>query len=300
MDKYINKLNNYLPIDFANDENSEYRQYLIETYIENCQKGKYQFALMAFHMMFMSFLYKEFWGLKTYSYSVVAGLCNNNSGFKNINAMFDASIIPEKTVIDQYLSLYSWHINKRDTVKAFVDTRDKCAHASGFIQYQKDAAERYFIEVIEQAEKISNASKSNTIQTFYNRFDSLLQDSDMLNARTACENVFSEIQELKLSCRDIHYILNADEPDAVKSDDSGILKVFYFFTMIQMHSEYIGNSSEYFLELPDSHFVDLLYIFIDTCASETKEMLRVQIEDELTQLDSRGCNLDYKKIRDLM
>lgn len=213
MDEYINKLNNYLPIDFANDENSEYRQYLIETYIENCQKGKYQFALMAFHMMFMSFLYKEFWNLKTYSYSVVAGLCNNNSGFKNINAMFDASIIPEKTVIDQYLSLFSWHINKRDTVKTFVDTRDKCAHASGFIQYQKDGAERYFLEVIEQAEKISIANKSNTIQTFYNRLNSLLQDSDMLNARTACENALSEMQELKLSCKDIQYILEADEPE---------------------------------------------------------------------------------------
>jgi len=300
MDEYINKLNNYLPIDFANEENNEYRQYLIETYIENCEKYKYQFALMAFHMMFMSFLYKEFWGLKTYSYSMVERLCNNNGKFKDINHIFDASVIPEQTVVDQYLCLFSWHPNKRSAVKAFVDTRDKCAHASGFVQFQKDGAERYFLDVIEQTEKISNANKSNIIKIFSEQLEALFMDRGLLDARTACENALSVIQEFKLSCWDIHYILSADKPEAVKSDDSGILKVFYYFTMIQMHSEYIKNSSEYFLELPDGHFVDLLYIFIDTCAPETKEMLRVQIEDELTHLDSRGCNLDYKKIRDLM
>lgn len=300
MNEYMDKLNNYLPIDFADDENNEYRQYLIETYKENCEKGKYQFALMAFHMMFMSFLYKEFWSLKTYSYSIVERLCNNNGKFKEVNQLFDASIIPEQTVIDQYLCLFSWHINKRDTVKSFVDKRDKCAHASGFVQYQKNGAERYFLDVLEQTENISTANKSNIIKTFYDRLDSILQDRGLLDARTACENTLLEIQELKLSCRDITYILEADEPENVKSDKSGILKVFYYFSMIQMHSEYIGNSLEYSLGISDSHFIDLLYIFIDTCAPETKEMLRVQIEDELIQLDYHGCNLDYRKIKCLL
>lgn len=298
MDEYIEKLNIFLPIDFGDNENNEYRQYLIETFKENCEKEKYQFALMAFHMMFMSFLYKEFWGLKTYSYSTVERLCNNNGKFKEINQIFDASIIPEQTVIDQYLSLFSWHVNKRTVVKAFVDTRDKCAHASGFIQYQKDGAERYFLDVLEQAEKISVANKLNISKMFYDRLDKILHNTDLLNARTACENALSEIEVLKLSCKDIQYILGAEEPEAVKYDISGILKIFYYFTMLQLHSEYLNNTSESLLEFSDNYFADLLYMFLETCSPETIEKLQVQIEDEITFSESQNCSINLQKIID--
>ena len=37
MNEYIDKLNMYLPIDFADEENNAYRQYLIESFHENCE-----------------------------------------------------------------------------------------------------------------------------------------------------------------------------------------------------------------------------------------------------------------------
>lgn len=300
MDEYIEKLNMYLPIDFADEENNEYRQYLIETFKENCEKEKYQFALMAFHMMFMSFLYKEFWELKTFSYSTVEQLCNNNGKFKEIKQMFDASIIPEQTVIDQYLSLFSWHVNKKNTVKALVDTRDKCAHASGFIQYQKNDAERFFLDVLDHTKKISSANITNICNIFFERLNTVLQDSDQLNARTSGENSLSELRELKLSCRDIKYILESNIPEIVMIDASGIFKIFYYFGMIQLHSNYLNNAAEPDLAFNENYFVDQLYMFLETCEPEIKESLRIQIEDEIIFLDTHNCTLDYLKIKDMM
>ena len=68
MEEYIHKLLYYLPIDFGDTENNEYKTYLVQACCENYTNEKFQFSLMAFHMLFMAFLYKEFWTLKTYSH----------------------------------------------------------------------------------------------------------------------------------------------------------------------------------------------------------------------------------------
>ena len=75
MEEYIQKLLYYLPIDFGDTENNEYKTYLVRACCENYTNEKFQFSLMAFHMLFMAFLYKEFWTLKTYSHERVERLC---------------------------------------------------------------------------------------------------------------------------------------------------------------------------------------------------------------------------------
>lgn len=85
MEEYIQKLLYYLPIDFGDTENNEYKTYLVCACCENYTNEKFQFSLMAFHMLFMAFLYKEFWTLKTYSHERVkdcAGLMDNLNQWK--------------------------------------------------------------------------------------------------------------------------------------------------------------------------------------------------------------------------
>ena len=295
----------YLPIDFANAENNEYRQYLVDTFLENCQNGKYQFALMAFHMMFMSFLYKEFWELKTFSFSKVAGLCRADAKFNNINSMFDASIIPEKTMIDQYLScVYSWHLNKRDAVKIFVDKRDNCAHASGFIQYQQADTERYFQDVLEYAQKISDADKPNILSMFFKHLEIFLTKPEEFNAKSAGEFTFNKVREMRLSYIDITYILTSPTPKCIFEDESCILKVAYYFTMIQLHSsyiEYLSNASlPNNLSLDDSYFTNQLYLLLETIDSDKRSTLQVQLEDELEYLQSTGFTDASGKLTDVI
>lgn len=296
MNEYIDKLNIYLPIDFANEENNAYRQYLLDSFHENCEKGKYQFAIMAFHMLFMSFLYKEFWELKSFSIAKVSSLCRSNANFGNINDIFDASVIPEKTMIDQYLGVHSWHINKKDAVKSFVDKRDNCAHASGFIQYNQDEAERYFLDVLDYTEKISKANKSNTVQIFQEKLIAFFKDSDEFNSKTCGEFIFELLRKIKISLKDICYIVSADMPKYVIDDESGIFKVAYYFAMIQLHFEYIQSTAENALDLTNEYFIDTLYLFLETLEPEKKFSLQVQVEDEIEYLNSYSAPISLRKI----
>ena len=72
----------YLPISSDDPENIEYLEYLKSAYEENVDNKKYQFALLAFHMMFMSYIYKQFWCLKEYDFVKVKKLCDNNKQLK--------------------------------------------------------------------------------------------------------------------------------------------------------------------------------------------------------------------------
>ena len=66
MEKYLKQILKYLPIQFSDEEieAKEFIKYLSNTYIENLEKEKYQFAFKAFHMLYMTCIYKFSWFLK--------------------------------------------------------------------------------------------------------------------------------------------------------------------------------------------------------------------------------------------
>jgi len=47
----------YLPNSFRNQNESDYIAFLWEAFESNYQNGKYQFAILAYHMLYMSFVY---------------------------------------------------------------------------------------------------------------------------------------------------------------------------------------------------------------------------------------------------
>jgi len=79
MIEYIDELSKYLPLncDYVEDDQADnenytaYINYLRETCNENIGNQKYQFALLAFHMMFMSIVFRQFWCLKERDYEKV-------------------------------------------------------------------------------------------------------------------------------------------------------------------------------------------------------------------------------------
>lgn len=54
----------YLPISFRNETEQEYINFLWETFVTNYEAKKYPFAFLAYHMLFMSFVYFEIWQIK--------------------------------------------------------------------------------------------------------------------------------------------------------------------------------------------------------------------------------------------
>ena len=100
MVEYLAELNKYLPIDSDDSDNVEYIEYLKNGFLENTKNEKYQFALLAFHLMFMSFIYRQFLCLKEYDYQKVKRFCESNRLLQDVYRVFDMSIVQEKQSID--------------------------------------------------------------------------------------------------------------------------------------------------------------------------------------------------------
>jgi len=55
---------NYLPIRFKNSVEQEYIEFLWDSFESNYNNEKYQFSFIAYHMLFMSFVYFNVWQIK--------------------------------------------------------------------------------------------------------------------------------------------------------------------------------------------------------------------------------------------
>lgn len=51
----------YLPNRFKQRDEQEYIEFLWDSFESNYQNEKYQFAFIAYHMLFMSFVYFTIW-----------------------------------------------------------------------------------------------------------------------------------------------------------------------------------------------------------------------------------------------
>lgn len=287
MDEYLEKLTSYLPIDFGNFENNEYKCYLVDTALENYRNSKYQFTLIAYHMLFMAFLYKEFWMLKEFSYDTVKKLCSNNNQLDKIETVFDSSIIPEQTFIEHYLSIFSWHTNKKSEIKYFVDKRDKCAHNSGFEQFKEDETITYFKEVLKYTEKIHLANQDNLESIFKTSIMKYL-NGDTFETTKIIDFINREIAIKKYSLCDLKTILSIPILEIEDKSKS----IAYLISMHYLELIYTNRTLQSYTKNESHNFLNLLIEFIVKIEYDVFEVLQIQIEDELQSIVDNGLDVD--------
>src|SRR6185436_2974350 len=176
MEDYIYTIQSYLPVEFEEPETNEFIAYLVSAYLENLPNEKFQFSFTAFHMLYMSYIYKVKWFLKqqgnTNIDDVLTEFIRQNRG-ASFNTLFDLSQIPEKTSLEKLLRTLSFHANDVDLCKNLVEVRNKCSHASGKIYFKRQTQiENYITEELDNISAIQNKIKSNLKQVI----DQLITD----------------------------------------------------------------------------------------------------------------------------
>lgn len=285
MEKYIHKLLYYLPIDFGDTENNQYKSYLVRACCENYNNEKYQFSLLAFHMLFMAFLYKEFWTLKTYSHKQVERLCNSNNKFESVERVFDASVIGEQTFINEYLSVFGWHPNKKSAVAECVNKRDRCAHNSGFIQYDQEAVEKYFDDVLKYIENIASANTEN-IQSIFKYSIMKYINNDSFQTTSMGDFVQRELANKKYSYMNICSFLRHSVPDLELEK-----KIGYLFAMIYFQEKCKQDNFQECIE-GTSDYIQKLSDLLSELSPDMQEKIRIQVEDEVAFLEAQGFDLN--------
>lgn len=219
--KYIEKepdfdvavlLESYLPITFFDDENDEFKYNILNSFKENKVLWNQQFAYIAYYMLFISYLYKITWELKTIWNSNVIQSIDEFVNVKldnGFNSMFDLSWIKETEFcwkINAFLRFL--HNNKVDEIVNFVQKRNHCAHPSWIIQYSESEIDNLILKMNNYTEEIQNKINDQLLDYVKNNLETISFNSRL----TLSEN---EILFL-LSKKDEVLNFNSDTDENIK------------------------------------------------------------------------------------
>lgn len=208
-------LADYLPVSFKTASEQEYISFLWETFTENYERTKYQFAFLAYHMLMMSFIYCNIWQIKrTWNSEFMKGTIGfatrEEETLLKASSPFDFSGVNESSIL-RLLRLVGCDSNQIGQCLALVRARNEAAHANGRIflasQQQLDVQIRQVLRVVDGIQIHSQP----IINRCYEEF--LLQSHDpdereYLDAEDQIREVL--IHGNYLSRMDIEFCVNLD------------------------------------------------------------------------------------------
>ncbi len=166
--KYIEKDNSsedillhieeYLPITFFDATNNEFKEKTIKAYQSNYTLWNYQFAYIAYYMLFVSYLYKVIWELRSiWDSRIIADIESfvQTKLERDLNIIFDLSWIKEDEFCRKINAFVRClHANETDEIVNFVQKRNHCAHPSWMIQYSQSEVDNLIQKIDTYTKKI--------------------------------------------------------------------------------------------------------------------------------------------------
>lgn len=164
----------YLPISFRNETEQEYINFLWDTFVTNYEGKKHPFAFLAYHMLFMSFVYFEIWQIKQ----------NNTFDFEKAMIGFNKDMENElmkastpfmlwrvnETSVFRFLKLIGMSNSEIGQCAKIVSERNDAAHSNGniYLRDQRDLDQK-IDEILRSVEVIQTHSEK-AIMAFYKNF----------------------------------------------------------------------------------------------------------------------------------
>ena len=154
----------YLPNSYRTRDEQDYINFLWESYESNYNNRKYPFAFIAFHMLYMSFVYFEVWQIKENRAAdfekAMVGLNNEvERTFLTATTPF-AFVKFNEAPFFKFLKLLGCDNTKIGNYKKSVDDRNNSAHSNGRIFFNNQALiDQKIEEVLRNVEDIQTHSQ---------------------------------------------------------------------------------------------------------------------------------------------
>lgn len=301
MEDYIYQIRKYLPIEFADDEANEFLQYLEETYLENIRNRKYQFAFIAFHMLYMTFCYKTKWFLKTQNNKeIIRSLQDFIKRHKKVffNLLFDLSRFPERGTFECLLSsLKGFSLNDIDKCQIHVTRRNHCVHASGKVEYKEKDIDYTISDELKYIERIQSRIKPDLVNFFgefiSNNWSKLLVEGDIKNF----------IINNNISRKDLEIIVNLDLTLFKKKSDNtkAVFQKILCLIFVYEAQKYLEMEKNIFLEkLPMFMFGLVEEIEIKQNGEKKKVLVQEIIEERIIPIISGFVDEERKEAEKIL
>ena len=225
-----NDILTYLPNSFKTRDEQDYITFLWESYESNYNNGKYPFAFIAFHMLYMSFVYFEVWQIKEnrrtdFEKAMVGFGIEIEKNLLNATSPFEFWEVGEKNFF-RFLKLIECDNAKIGGYKKSVEDRNNSAHSNGKIFFNDvgivnskiDDILRFIDDIQTHSKPIIEECLITFLKLSYDPDDSInrayIDDSDQIREILIHGNYLSQ--------KDIEHLLTFDitrlsaEPNYIK------------------------------------------------------------------------------------
>lgn len=202
---------NYLPIRYKNINEQEYIEFLWDSFQSNYENEKYQFSFIAYHMLFMSFVYFNVWQIKKIQEEDYGKIILGFDGiFETATSPFSFSQESERKIFTLF-RLFGLDKSKIGKYKKVVDLRNNVAHSNGNIYFRlQETVDNKIKEIITISEEIQLHTKT-VIQECFEKFLIESQNEEERQYSDIAEQIREVlIHEHYLSQKDIDFCLEYD------------------------------------------------------------------------------------------
>lgn len=153
------EIHDYLPLAYPSAGEGEYIRFVWEAFESNYVAGKYQFAILAFHMLYMSYVYFSVWQIKqakpeAFTHAVL--FQQKEKELLTASSPFTFSEVNERSIF-KFLRLAGCENQHIGKFQKLVDQRNEIAHPNGNIFFSDQAtADQRIEEVMQQIRGIQN------------------------------------------------------------------------------------------------------------------------------------------------
>ena len=178
------ELADYLPMSLKNEEETNYIASLWRAFTNSYENEDYQFALLPYHMLFMSFVYFTLWKIRSYNSDDVHNVSigfgkDNETTIRDMESPFKFSVINERSIF-RFLKLIRCEDHNIGQYAKLVDIRNDATHANGQI-YSKsvDTLNKHIRDILRSVKQIQSHNREYVERVYYQ----FLQDAVYLDER---------------------------------------------------------------------------------------------------------------------
>ncbi|WP_404406190.1 hypothetical protein [Pelagibacterium halotolerans] len=168
------ELAEYLPQSFASANEQAYLDFLWSAFQTNYETGRYEFASLAFHLLYMSFVSFSIWQIRLarpeqFAMAMV-GFDKQESNLVSCKTPFDFYECLKESQIFRFLKLIGCTNQQVGEFAKFVRRRNKIAHPTGNVFFNDHAA--IDAEIAEMMKEVRNIEQhmEPVISELYSRF----------------------------------------------------------------------------------------------------------------------------------
>ena len=212
----------YLPDSFREPGEQEYISFLWNAFASNYEHENFQFAMLPYHMLYMSFVYFSVWQIKLMQprdfENAAIFVSQRERGILDASSPFTFSVVNERSIF-RFLKLIGCEDQHTGSFAKLVDVRNELAHSNGLISCRDQlAADKRAAEVMRQVRAIQDHMQPLLHECLSKFLVESCADTDM-----EYDNPTDQIRELLVhkhyfslkdieACRDFDIDALADHP----------------------------------------------------------------------------------------